>query len=193
MAAGDYECVLFWTGGAGQGFAYNVVHLKGDPGQADQTHADQVAGEFIAAFTGPSNWNQVISDQVTFQHIALKELTTPPSAQFIGFVAEQGTAAGNLLPPEVSLVTSLHTAHAGKRGRGRIYNWGWSEAANDATGAVEGSFQVIVNNGWIDLATGLAGTGDWELAVYSRLDDETYPVSSITTNNQWDAQRRRRR
>ena len=194
MGAGDIQAVVFWTGGGGQGFAYNVLHLKLLTGSVDQALCDQIGGVLGDAFIfGTPGWRDAVSDQVSMTHVTIKELTDPPGPEFLAHIDEVGRANGDLLPPEISLVTSLRTSHAGRRGRGRIYNWGFSTACNDALGQADPSCTSIINSGWEKVRTDLNTDGNAALAVYSRLDDATYVVDSVATDIKWDEQRRRRR
>ena len=191
MPAGVYQLKVEWLGMPGQGYAFNILHLAGDPGDADQAHADTLAGLLDTAFTGASNWQDHISDQASLNAIYLKELSTPPSAEYTSLIATPGLASGNVLPPSVALVTSLTTDHGGRRGRGRIYNAGLCEGDNIGGGFCDGTGAAAVNDGWLAFFAAVTLAGQFRPAVFSRADDAAYDIEGVFTNVIWDNQRRR--
>lgn len=118
--------------------------------------------------------------------------------------AVSGTAAGDPLPGSVALVVTFRTGLSGPRNRGRYYQGGLTEAANDASGQCS----AIVSGHILSFVDGvrvaIAGAG-MTMAVVSRPQLATVVTKEIAArpggvqgitslqirNNTWDSQRRR--
>lgn len=104
--------------------------------------------------------------------------------------AYTGTNAANPLPPATSGIVTLYTASSGRSYRGRTY-WPWfTEADNDAAGAVSAAVQTAMLN---CSAIEYAGAGaDLVPVILSRTTDNWYNVSTKVARGQWATQRRRK-
>jgi hypothetical protein len=105
-------------------------------------------------------------------------------AEYEGYTGSSGTGIGSL-PDQCCLVSTLLTAAAGRRNRGRMY-WpanGLSLASHQATA-------TIVNN-LADAVADFAGTFDPQAVVVSQVAGSARPVTAIRVDTKIDIQRRR--
>jgi hypothetical protein len=77
-----------------------------------------------------------------------------------------GTATGNALPEQVSIVVTLRTALAGRSFRGRVYTFGYTEAAVMADGTIADDAATAAQNFVTNIASAMGGAGV-PLAIHS--------------------------
>jgi len=192
MAAGDVQCRLLWTGNPGQGYAYNIFHLNLTSGAVDQSFADDIAAALANAFTG-TDWHLTVANNVFMDTVFVRELTTPPGAEFISLINEVGASTEDQLSAQNALVTSLTTGQPGRSGRGRIYNAGLTADALTGSGDAQGATALGINAGWAAFNAEMQTLGSGELEVYSKKLDTGYVVTGLATDTKFDVQRRRAR
>jgi len=132
------------------------------------------------------------SDQDTLVNIRVADMTTAPYFVFSKDYSVAGGSSTNQLPKQVALCGSLHTAHAGRRGRGRVFAGCLTTAAITSTGSAATAIRTSLSGYLAALVAGFTGTnGPWVLSVFSRSDVALYPVTSVTIDTRMDVQRRR--
>lgn len=94
------------------------------------------------------------------------------------------------LPANVALVVTLRTAKRGRSYRGRIYECGYTEAANQSNGAPSSADVNKASGQWNALIAALVSTGI-TLVVASYLHSTADNVTNATADTRWDTQRRR--
>lgn len=173
---------LVWAKG-GVPYAVNVIGLrKLAAGNLTQAQATAFAAAVLAAFTS-SGQAAVVGTAVTLHQVALRDISEANLPEFIGVgAAVPGTAAGNLLPPQIAACMTLRTAKAGKNYRGRVYLTGYTvgqvTATGDAVAAVGTAGVAFVNA--IDTA---AAQASCDLAVVSRELKLTELVTSVQSRD----------
>nr|CRY97769.1 hypothetical protein [uncultured prokaryote] len=171
---------------------------EGDP--RDQLLAVELAKAwrdlFASIIDGFETFADYIHPSVTCTNLTVYDLeakTAPviftPTPQI------KGLSTAHAMPPDVALCVSKRTRVRGRRFRGRFYLAGFTEDANSSAGLVfDDSFGTQANN---SLRT--FGEGDdrpFEMVVISQATVPTgtmEPVTSLTTDLNWDTQRRRGR
>jgi hypothetical protein len=122
--------------------AVNVLHGRKTAGAVvGQALADTLGAAIKSAFT--SNMGPVATTNSAVLKVGVRDLTTANQPEYI----DQGAAAGGTdlqdpLPPGTCICISLVCALTGKSFRGRVYVGGFSEAANDATGAANAAAEA---------------------------------------------------
>lgn len=187
------ELALKWGGAPGQGYFYNVLHANiNGGGTLDQAYADAIADKFHDVFVASDFINHVSTD-VFMDKIRVSVTGQPSLGAFESPITVGGADSDTVLPAQDSLVTTLRSADGSRRGRGRIYNAGYTIAAVAVGGGVASGVSEDTNQFWVDLNSGLSDLiPEISLAVYSRADDEHRNVIGMNTDRQWDTQRRRR-
>lgn len=94
------------------------------------------------------------------------------------------------LPANVALVITLRTGLRGRSHRGRVYQNGFTEGANQSIGTPLAAAVTGVLTQWQNLLTALAGTGV-SLVVASYKTLTATDVAAVTVDGIWDSQRRR--
>ncbi len=112
------------------------------------------------------------------------------SATVVQTIALAGLDTNEALPAGVALCVTLRTASRGRSYRGRMYLGPWAEDANQPGGVVS---SVLVGQ-MVGQLTGVMNSLlplSWQLVVASYTLQIATPVTAITSNTQWDTQRRR--
>jgi hypothetical protein len=191
MSVNTVECKVSWVGGPGQGYFFNILHLfYAAIADVDQAFADTVAGDLGSAFSS-TDWHLAINDDVTLASITVRDLRAPDLPAFDANVGIPGSSNADPLPAQIALVTTLRTTVGSRRGRGRIYGSGYTEAQNDSSGNVAPAVALAVSDGWNTFNAAIQGDDVGALGVFSKADDETREVVSLSTDTTWDSQRRR--
>lgn len=100
-----------------------------------------------------------------------------------------GTATGNALPADVSLVVSLKTALANRSGRGRFYLPQLAASSSTVDGRLSATTQGRLVDALAAAWTGYNDTGT--PVVYSRTMRATQTIASFNVGDLYDTQRRR--
>lgn len=191
---------LIWSL-SGQPYAVNVLGVnKGSVANITQALTDTV-GTAIKAALAPSGLGAVLGTAVGLQSVGLRDINSPSQPEYLDSgAAVLGTAAGNLLPPQIAFVVTLRTALAGKSFRGRVYLTGFAVTANGATGQAS-TATGTASTAFITSIANALGASSMNLAVVSRPSTTSVPprpagfvtnVSArIARDLVWDTQRRR--
>lgn len=186
--------------------AINVLHYRNTPATPiDQARADAISTLVGSAFA-TSALNAQLHTTVSLGSIQVRDMRNNENPYFASSIGTApGTGTGDLLPRATSFCVSLATAKRGRSFMGRVYLWGYTEAANDATGgiatAASAASVAFVNL----LKTNMLSTQNLELCVLSRyttLPGTSVPiernpptlepvVSVLAKDSRWDVQRRR--
>lgn len=139
-----------------------------------------------------TNLRSDLSTTVALRTVGIRDINVASQPEYLGVNAAQaGLAAGVLLPSNVAYCVTLRTALAGKRYRGRYYQWGFTVNANAAGGIPGGTIiadTVAFVNG---INTDLVSNG-LKLGVISRRGlFITDVVTATNRNTGWSTQRRR--
>jgi len=106
-----------------------------------------------------------------------------------------GTAGGNSLPAEVSVVMSLRTALAGASYRGRMYLPMPSTSSSSSAGRLVSGDQTTMVTQWSNAIIAMnadVSFGTCDVVIRSRKNASEEVVTSIDIGDVFDAQRRRR-
>lgn len=149
---------------------------------------------FAAPNRGINHW---IDPSVTVESVISSYLDvvpyTDPEERFPNQV---GTGpAADILPLQTALVVSLRTGVSSRRGRGRIFLGGFNEGANEENAGdprPSDAFltDVLAALGYLQDRLTVVNAG-LKLAVASRADGASRPVTQFRMRNVWSTQRRR--
>ncbi len=191
------QMVLNW-GDATTVRAQNVLHFLNTGAVAvNQGLADQLDTAVKAQFAS-SGLPTHIQSGVGLRNISIRNLAIANQAAFTGSGAlSAGSDPGESLPGAVRFVITLRTALAGRSFRGRVYLWGFTEAASNGATAVAGvptAAQTFVDG----VRTSLGSTPNIDMSIVSRYTQGALrptPLSTEVTlvqarNSIWDIQRR---
>jgi hypothetical protein len=175
----------------------NALNARNVTSQAiTQTLANAVDADIKAAL-GSSNLSGALTTSSSLLNVGLRDLSTSlPSGEFVGAGAAQpGTASTTELPPNLALCVSLRTQFAGRSFRGRYYQGGFTQGANDPTNG-----QVTVTAAAAALAfvtaiiNNLRSSHGLQIAVLSRVHNKApvvppalYDVlNALVVDHKWD-------
>ena len=135
---------LRWTDA--EGVFMNVLHMDYttagplNPGIADSMLNDLLG---IAATT---TWLSHLPTSVALIGLDVRDLRAANNPLISSAVVNHpGTAVGNALPPQTSMVITLRTAFAGRSFRGRVYLGGLSVNCSDSNGKIVGQANTDAN------------------------------------------------
>lgn len=176
----------------------NIWHIRSISMPSAAFHgpeAEEVAAHFEAFYDGIK---ELLDPTWALSSINVTDISGTGSDPTYVPVNVVGTGTGGPLPTTAAVVLSLTTATGTRRGRGRIYLGGFAESANnggssarlhatarDLIGAEAQALQTA-------LSTNPPNIGPWEVAVFSRMDNESRPVTAFRVGTIFDTQRRRR-
>jgi hypothetical protein len=199
MAVGDlYQVQVFYN--IGSEVTMNVVHLKETVASTDDIPAKTVAKVMHvrwAQLYGNINW----SDETrvsAFQVRRIKPTTGVPYLAILGtaeFATIEGTAPGAPVPSMASVLVSLYTNTLTKSGRGRIYLPGLQGAAQNDGQLLEAPLTDISADAATLEDTQVAvgpETGEWDFHVFSRKNQTSAKVTTVTVHSNMATQRGRR-
>jgi hypothetical protein len=184
MAIVRYTVNIGWTGSGGPGA--NVWHLSvpgavegpDHPGVASAVDAIHtfyaaIAGNMKASLSGPAE--------------AVANVEQPGGGTFVTVPSwsELGAGSADPLPQLLALTCTWRTANATKRGRGRTFLGPFSETDNDTGGTPSSSLLTTVRNAASALVAASAASADWDLVVYSRVDNTGYQVTQSRVRDVW--------
>jgi hypothetical protein len=182
---------LIWQRG-GTDWAINVLGATGlGPTSVNQALANTIGAAIKGYFTS-SNYVAACGTGVSLSKIGVRSIGAASQPEFLDSgLAVPGTAAGNLLPPQIAICVTLSTALAGKEYRGRVYLGGPTVAANDANGQMMGSTQTAAVAFIEAIRAGQFGAA-LTMAILSRKLSVPTPVTLVRSRNLiWETQRRR--
>lgn len=138
----------------------------------------------------------------TLREIYLRQAVDDPAIEYTlsGDATSVGTATGDALPGNVSLVVSFRTGLSGRSFRGRNYSLGMVEP-QQAGGQVTTAYFNALKAAYEDLLVDLAASSDFVWVVYSQVADGAVRATGLPTSvqsvvivdNNTDSQRRRNR
>lgn len=200
------QITLRWTLASGK-VAHNVLYgrysgsFAGTVAQANAIFAALSTGAQAVALLGQ------MTGATAFAGVDLRDVNTPnqPLIQSTG-TAAPGTGAGQQIPDEASVVSTLRTAFTGPAFRGRIYLTGFTVASVAAGNTILAATMTAINNWTATIPAAFAASGyTWVLgqparAQYTGSTGRVHPAraatstaisSSLVRDNHWDTQRRR--
>lgn len=184
-----------------QGGVLTAINVYGvvNSGNVSITQAlTNTIGTAIKSSFASTTYNAALGTAVSLANIGLRDIRSANQPEFLDSgAAVNGTAAGDLLPPQTALCITLRTASAGRRFRGRTYLWGFTEAVNSAAGAAVG---VTVAVNFVSAIKSALQASGLDLGVLSRPNPNANPLNPgfvtpvttiVTRDLVWDTQRRR--
>jgi hypothetical protein len=190
---------LIWTAG-GPPYAVNVLGAHNISGTAVTQAACNAIGAAIKTALATSGLNAQLSTLVSLNSVGLRNINVANQVELLDNAAgASGTAAGDMLPPQIAFCLTLRTALAGRSFRGRMYIPGFAESASAGMGvAVAGVGTAAVAFGNAIMAA-MSAQG-LPLAIVSRPAPDRVPPSAgfvtevtsvVSRDLVWDTQRRR--
>jgi hypothetical protein len=174
-------------------WAVNVLHYTtGVSGPLIGDDVSALASSIGTAFTG-SGLRPFYDNLVTLDRIQARDIRTDGNEVLTSTINLAGTSAGETMPLQTCVVTTLRTTFVTRRGRGRIYWPATSVTSTNGFGAVAPALVTAFGAFTQDLMLVAAGSqGNLALGVLSRVDNTTRTVVTNSTNNTYDVQTRRR-
>lgn len=159
--------------------------------------------EAVARAIHASDWMDTmlacISEDVELTSIYARRIHPTPHNPFLFVVGatlpNQGGGAIGACPPQVAMLFSEYTAEYTRRGRGRMYIPGCPEAGNNEGVVSAGQMtlmQEFVQECLVEIDMIAPATGDVALCVWSRVEDNFFPVVQVVANSNLATQRGRR-
>lgn len=173
----------------------NVLHYTGEA-VPTETNMNTLASDIVARWN--TNLKPLIHSSAALNSIRITSLqsASAPVIEYTTGLPITGTAAGNAVPNNVTVVTKLITEQRGRSFRGRIYHIGIG--TNMFTGnTLVSTYRTSLRAAWL-LMLNFPGTPEWSMVVASKVADgaprttgvATF-VSGISINPTLDSQRRR--
>lgn len=166
------------------------------PGAFDLPAATAIAG--VASDAWNDNLKAVIDANQTFDKVELTDVREIGANQWVVDVGIAGTLAGDRLPSEVAGVLTLRTGFRDKRGRGRLFLFGFGETENTDDGQMASGLVDAIQAYGDQLLADL-NTNGTPLGVISRSEPPVGYTGQIRQvlqvecrNTVFKAQRRRR-
>lgn len=189
--AGTWRSTLIWTL-PNTDVAENVLHWAVVPALDFTTTSAQSLSDQIQTVWGSSTFKGIVNTGVKLHAIKVEDLRTTPYASRTFTIDSAGSDSSTAMPWQNAACVSLHTTHAGRTGRGRVFLPGLCEDSNDTGGVISSTSAGYCK----DFIIGIAGitTVDSEdviFSVLSRKDAAVYDVDAVTCDTRWDTQRRR--
>lgn len=138
---------------------------------------------------GPQN---NVTEEVTLEKLVATILSDPPLGPFQRNIGQEGTSEGGAASPQVAALIILASGHAGRTGRGRIFQPGIAEEAIGPSGFISTVNAAGYAANWSEVLTAFTGDGI-SPCVFSRVDDEGYEVVDIFGETKVATQKRRNR
>lgn len=191
-------CRLVWKRGTAD-HAVNVLHYAWPPaGVVNAATAGEMALAISTSLTN-SGLKAELASPISLDRVGLRDRRAANQPLIESPAPNAGTAVGDELPPDTSLVVTLRTPLAGRGFRGRVFLCGFAETANGpggiATPAAVTAAQAFIAGIMSIPVTG--GTADLAVAhQFSQgvpLEPGTLQVVSqaVVRDNVWDRQKRR--
>lgn len=186
---------------AGRDCANVLAFLDNTGARTAEQVATDVENALSTALTGTQGlaYQGIITSQKTWTnlHVVRYDADDPDLFDLALSGAEYtGDAAGQMLPPQIAVVITLRTGVASRRARGRLYDYGFTEAATGGSGELETPDRDIIQDFWQDFL-GEIGTTTLDWVVLSRgwvnegPDDPrdsytqaVYPITSLLVRDQ---------
>jgi len=166
----------------------NVLHVVTDTPADTAAIAGEVAGWVFGTYTG------IVPASTLFTTVTARDISMVGGGATTENVNAAGTDPGSALPPNASMCVTLRTALNSGRGRGRVYTPPQVEAVVDDFGTILLGRRTDAIDKFGELITALAALGGGTaLAVASRMDLVSRPVTNVTVDPVIDTQRRRLR
>jgi hypothetical protein len=167
----------------------NVLHYTGS-NTVTADDASDINDAFATAWL--ANLRGVTADNTTWRKLEVKRMDAAPWFTWSFDHAQAGLDGGNLLPAQIAVCASLHTAAAGRSGRGRIYFGSATEAWSTTTGSVEPTIVTALADWIADVsAITAASTNVYVLGVWSRKLNGINNITDVSIDTRFDVQRRR--
>jgi hypothetical protein len=172
--------------GVGGVTAANVIHFRQAGGAFDQSSCDEVILEWDQ-FT-----HSVMSDDWTLDDSArfLDLSQDPPDEIFGTNNSQSGVVTGGPLPAQCAAVLSI-SGGGGRRRAGRIYLPGIAELSVNDNSRLDSTMVTALQSGLAQFIVDVFSNVGWALAVYSRVNGTSVPVTSVAVDDVIDTQRRR--
>lgn len=189
--------------------AYNVLHAQKPAGTAvNVALADAIMTPLRASFFTAAHLGSVISSEVTFGGVDIRDLSNPGNFPVVVTSVQGGLATGGpvQLPPNVALVLTLRTNQAGQGFRGRMYIPGLASADDITTGIANPATVAALTSWGADVNAAFTAAGlTWVIAqparaAYTGHGGRQHPARNggmvpvtqwLVRNNIFDSQRRR--
>lgn len=180
--------------------AENVFHLKKGDGSTP-THAEMTTLALNAATNFANGPWSYTNGGNCFVKAQVRDISAGPGGDVVvdtTHAGNCGTSGGLVLPNNVALAISLHTALGGRSGRGRIYLMGLSGNVVSAPNAITNTTAGLMRdalNAWMGQVTG--GT-TYSFGVLSKWHNKACraaavfnAITSVSVDTTTDSQRRR--
>lgn len=137
-----------------------------------------------------NSYRTAFPNVVVGQDITTTKQDPSDPLQNITYIAAPGSRAGTILPGDVTAAVSWRTGLAGRKFRGRFYDFGMSQGDNNSNDSMTGGYiailtaigQYLINH---------AATAAIKLIIFHRSDNTYTDVTSLVVDQLIDSMRRR--
>lgn len=184
------QIVLNWNSSSGGGV--NVLHFRVAPlFTFNLASANGISAAWSAGRNVAGGFRQYQHPTIVYTGLTIRDIRTPFQPAIASTpVVEAGTSASGQMPNEVAVVTTLRTALAGRRFRGRMYHFGFTNNAVDASNQIAAPVVTAIQLSMNAFINAMAANTT-PLGVASKVAVALSDVTSVFTNNTWDTQRGR--
>lgn len=175
----------------------NTLHYRWTgAGSAGSTNLNALEAEVYKLYAGPNyTGGKFFLDKarntVSLDRIDITPLDGVSATLTTSHAAAGSSAVADSLPSEVAEVITLRTTLRGRRYRGRIYLFPWTEAQNTVDGTMQAVDRTDVLTNCAAHRTAVVALS-WEPVVASYSFTVATPVVSYTMDAKFDSQRRRK-
>lgn len=171
----------------------NVFKFRETTESGDEVPAKSLADGFAASLI--PGWVTLLSNQVLMNCIYARRISPSFDVPFTKLISDPGEVVSEAIPTTSALVISWYSNTGGPRKRGRNYFAGLPENAQAG-----GKLESTVLAGWeafaldmqAPLAAGGGGSGEWELCVWSTVDQSAIDVKTAVVRTNLGSMRTRR-
>jgi hypothetical protein len=167
----------------------NTFHVaRVDAGILDAADILNIANIFVDWWA--SSYKNAVTNQIAGDNVVVTKQDPSDPQQITLPLVGSGTFSGAVYPADVTAAVSWRTGLAGRKYRGRFYDFGVPDSQGTSQDTIQGGYQIILQNIAAYLLTHLV-TGGYAGIVYHRADDTSTAITSIVVDLLLDSMRNR--
>lgn len=160
----------------------NVLHFQVTGTDVTAADVDAVAADMNTFVT--TNYKPLISAQVIFDDITVTDASRENGYQkVVSLGSSAGGYTGAALPGNACMVVTLHTAQAGRQGRGRVFCMDMAQNNINDNETWKTDIITAMQSAWQNLADADSEATGYQFAVGSRVGLCSFPVTSVVTHD----------
>lgn len=137
-----------------------------------------------------NSYRTAVPAAVVGQDIVATKQDPGDPQQITTYIAAPGSRAGTILPADVTAAVSWRTGLAGRKQRGRFYDFGMAQGDNNSNDSMTGGYIALLTSAGQYLLNHLATAG-LKLIIFHRSTDTYTDVVGLIVDQLIDSMRRR--